>query len=160
MRPSSSPAAEAPAPPTQQIPPSPIEISRRKHAANLRRLAAKVAWGSDRNSPYGGTLFLLQHLEPCGVATAIKAQAYLIRDAVRDLTEVGCVELCLPDLLAELDEFIRSHYLIGDARGRWIPDPRMPEWRWEEDHWHLYEEGVRWEKSPQGGWQRPRAGAA
>ena len=141
------------------IPPSPIEISKRKHAANVRRLAAKVAWGSDRDSPYGGTLFLLQHLEPCGVATAIKAMAYLIRDAVRDLTEVGCVEPCLPDLLAELQEFIRSHYLLF-SNGRWTADPRKPEWRWEEGEWHLYEEGVRWEKSPERGWYKPQAGAA
>ncbi|HEV2085314.1 MAG TPA: hypothetical protein VGR09_09540 [Gemmatimonadales bacterium] len=78
---------------TERIPPSPTETSKGEHAATVRRLAAKAAklYGGGTDSAWGKTLFLLSHLEPESVATAIKAQHLKLIGSDDDVPPGGAV---------------------------------------------------------------------
>ena len=99
-----------------------ISETREVASANVRRIATRAIVGSF-SGDYYDTLFLLRHLEPGSLATARTAHRFLVRDTIRDLTEVGTCEPLISALLGALRDFIETHgFRFYD--GRWTPAER------------------------------------
>lgn len=128
---------------TQAVPPSPDLVFWQGLAETIRqRVAHHHVWECDRPRPLLDALILLSHLRADDFETAIWCHGAIVQAVKDDLQTYGWLDVWAHPILQPLVEFIEGHNL-SHRDGKWVPSDHHQEWRYEDNGWRFYVDGIR-----------------